>query len=650
MSNSQLSGREQARARRQAQKQGKSALASTPRPAQSTATTAARAPVRRPVSTAGAPASAAGRDAARQRREQQKSGKTSRVQGTVNPHPKAKAKLDREPVVQPRAQEERKSAPAARPANARKVNVNNQPVKQSSGRNVAKAWRKAGAKGKTGQSVMKTNGTTSGSIAKMSNPGASTREIARKVRAERCTKGKSGCKPTETASAKRARASKDRSSSPSKVGESNTLSGQRVSGTQVGQGRKVMTGAEMGACKIVSGTEYLGQEEFVSHCNTQPDAAPAKVSQSQTTRGQVVSGNEVGNSESVTGDQAGQCSAVTGTEYIPADQSAIFCGADAPVKAAMAGFSVMSEPSNAGRSKFTGGENYKSQSTTIRPENTPQKVVMSATAMGNMTSGTQVGRVQDVTGSETGQCKSVTGTGYQSPEESQAFCGTDAAPTANKVTTSGTSRGQIVTGDRSGGNFDLTGAEAGTCQAVTGTAYAGVENASACPTDRVNAIQQRVPSGINPSISGVQPGPVGLTGAQKGACSLVSGTYYQGTDQTAMVCDSSNTALPGQSDFPIVMGQQPVVNPVAQPVQEAPQASSITGDAWDRGTKVTGTEGPWASQRNASFRGVAGQAPMGASQFRPVAMEEVPQSPITGSSGNTDTGAKVTLSGGARAQ
>ena len=332
----------------------------------------------------------------------------------------------------------------------------------------------------------------------------------------------------------------------------------------------------------------------------------------------------------------------------------MFCGADAPAKGVVNSFTVMSQPSNAGRSSnVTGGEGYKSQSTTIRPKDAPEKVVMSTTAMGNKTSGTQVGRLEAVTGTEYGQCKSVTGTGYQSQEEAQALCGTEAARTPIKVTTSGTSRGQIVTGDRSGGNSNLTGAEAGTCQAVTGTAYAGVENAAACSTEQVSNMQQRVPRGVNPAISGVQPGPVGLTGAQKGACSLVSGTHYQGNDQTSMICDSAHVAQVGESDYPQVIGQQPTfatpVAPVAQPAPAAPQGKQITGDAWDRGNKVTGTEGPWASSRNASIRGAAGQSPMGAAQYRPVAMEPVPQSPITGSSGNTDTGAKVTLSGGARA-
>jgi len=657
------SGRQAARAHRQGQKGGKMGKAtstSTPAsrptakvtPAKAAPVAAAKSPARRPVAPVAAPvASASGREVAKQARQQQKSGKVSKGPSTPsqNPHPKAKKALqEQKPLIEPRAKDTTKAEKSRRPTD-RKVNVKSEAVATSGGRNVAKAWRQAGAKGKVGQSAYKSKGSQSGTLAKMANPGASTREIARQIRAERCTKGKSGCAaPAESASAKRTRQSKERSDAPSKVGESNTLSGQTVSGTQVGQGRKVMTGGETGACQLVSGTEYLGAEEFAGSCETQPSAQPAKVTYTQTTRGQVVSGNEVGNSESVTGDQAGQCSAVTGTEYIPADQSAVFCGADASVKSTVNAFTVMSQPSQAGRdSNVTGGEGYKSQSTTIRPQNAPQKVVASATVMGNMTTGTQVGREQSVTGIEAGACKSVTGTGYQGAEEVQA-CGTEAAPAANKVSVSGTVAGQTITGDRSGGNSDMTGAEAGSCQAVTGSVYMGAESAAICSTDRQTAIQQRQRMGANHAVSGVQPGPVGLTGAQKGACTLVSGTNYQGDDQTNLVCDSSNAAQPGQSDFPQMMGQpQPMAGPVA--VATPDESAKITGDGWDRGTKVTGTEGPWAAQRNASIRGTSGQPPMGASQYRPIAMEEVPQSPITGSSGNTDVGAKVTLSGGARA-
>jgi len=680
MSVNTLSGREAARAHRQGQKSGRSTGSRPTRPtakvapvakaraesasAPAATPTPAQSPARRPVAPTTAPvAVAGGREAARKARQQQKTGKVSRIQSTPNPHPKAKAKMkNAEPIVQPREKTAKTSPSSSKRDVDRRIKSNNGPIVQSGGRNASRAFRQAGSKGKAAQAAFKSKGTQSGAVAKMANPDASTREIARKVRAERCTKGKQGCVPAESSGARRRQAKAERNSVPQKVGETSTLSGQSVTGTQVGQGPKVMTGAETGACKLVSGTEYLGAEEFSGSCDTQPIAAPAKVTQTQTTFGQIVSGTGVGSSEKMTGDEPGQCSAITGTEYIPADQSELFCGADAPAKATQTGFSIMSQPAQqADTSKVTGGDNYKSQSTTIRPSTGPTKVVASMTAMGQMTTGTQVGRLADVTGIEAGSCKNVSGTGYQSSEETEA-CGVKAEPTPIKVTASATSRGQIVTGDRSGGNDNLTGAEAGACQAITGTGYMGSEHVKSCSTDQQTMMQQRQRQGINQPVTGVQPGPQGLTGAQKGACELVTGSHYQGTDQTSMMCDSSNAAMPGQSDFPQMMGSQmpmqtaaaltpaPVApTPTPAPAEVEQGAGRITGDGWDRSSKVTGTEGPWAAQRNSSIRGASGQSPMGAAQFRPAAMEEVPQSPITGSSGNTEVGAKVTLSGGARA-
>jgi hypothetical protein len=74
----------------------------------------------------------------------------------------------------------------------------------------------------------------------------------------------------------------------------------------------------------------------------------------------------------------------------------------------------------------------------------------------------------------------------------------------------------------------------------------------------------------------------------------------------------------------------------------------ITGDDWDRGERVTGTEGASARRRNPSRSG-------GGRTVMPPAMqlkrnEEVPQpvSRVTGSSGNTASGSLITVSGGAR--
>jgi len=354
--NSTLSGREQARARRQAMKSGKAGVSQVARPvAQKVAVVektapiaAAKSPVRRQVAPVAAPvAVSAGREAAKQARQKQISGKVRQSsQSTPSPRQRAKSRPEPEQVVEPRAQVSTAEAPKRRTevkSNRNKVAVKSEPIAQSGGRNVAKAWRQAAATGKAGQSAYKSKGAQSGALAKMANPGASTREIARKIRAEKCSRGKAGCVPTKSAGANRVRQPKDQESSA--VGESKTLSGQRVSGTTIGQGKKVMTGAETGACKLVSGTEYLGAEEFSMHCDSTPQASPAKVTMTQTTRGQSISGNEVGYSKKVSGESAGQCSSVTGTEYIPADQSALFCGADSKAKSAVQAFSVMSSVS-----------------------------------------------------------------------------------------------------------------------------------------------------------------------------------------------------------------------------------------------------------------------------------------------------------------
>ncbi|MDX1795795.1 MAG: CsoS2 family carboxysome shell protein, partial [Hydrogenovibrio sp.] len=447
--NNAQSGRAAAIARRKAQVNGKGAQATTapaatrkPAPAPepvTSATTPAPAQPSRPrrqvTAVAAQVASAGGREAAKMKRQQQKNGKNAADAAKPMPHPKAKAKQKpEEPIIEPR------QAKAEKPARRqdRRTAVKPDIAVQSSGRRQSKAYRQAQAKGKNGQEAFKSKGSgQSGVKAKMANPDASTREIAKQVRAERCSKGKT-CS-TNSAQAMRQSRRKNQDG-PQKVGESQTLSGQTVSGTQVGRGQEPMTGGESGACQLVSGTEYLGAEEFKANCGSQPEARPAKVTQTQTTRGQSVSGTEVGRAERMTGNESGTCSAITGTEYLPADQSQMYCGTT-PAKAKSTGFSVMSQPTQKSGDKITGGDSRQSQSTTIKPKQpakAPQKVMPSQTAKGSTTTGTQVGRLEPVTGTEKGACESVTGTGYQSVEEAEALCKMPAVDTATKVTASGT--------------------------------------------------------------------------------------------------------------------------------------------------------------------------------------------------------------------
>jgi hypothetical protein len=72
----------------------------------------------------------------------------------------------------------------------------------------------------------------------------------------------------------------------------------------------------------------------------------------------------------------------------------------------------------------------------------------------------------------------------------------------------------------------------------------------------------------------------------------------------------------------------------------------ITGDDWERNQSVTGTEGRSANLRNPTIR----MAMANASSVEQKRNEELPMpnSKVTGGSGNTEKGSLITYSGGAR--
>jgi hypothetical protein len=327
-----------------------------------------------------------------------------------------------------------------------------------------------------------------------------------------------------------------------------------------------------------------------------------------------------------------------------------------------------------------------------------------------------------MTGDEAGSCRNVTGDDYVGGEQYSQFCDATPAPKDRKVGASATPGGETVTGTMTGRASRVTGDEPGTCKAITGTPYAGVEQYSAfCETDQAKSAAARtqknkrmfgsVMTGIQPSVGGK------MTGDDKGACEPVTGTPYVGSDQAAAACPAI-PAEPGAPDYPqplegAVGGQFSVAAPAH--AAQAPQKSSdvtgstyegghitgpfgkaggkvtgteearfgrrgngamsspvpaeapmiegrvksritgeginaglkITGDDWDRGDRVTGTEGMSAKVRNPSRRGPTMPMAAAMAHGRP---EEVPEpvSKVTGGSGNTDKGALITYSGGAR--
>jgi hypothetical protein len=474
---------------------------------------------------------------------------------------------------------------------------------------------------------------------------------------------------------------------PDKVAVTHTSQGKIVTGTSLGHIGKI-TGDEPGACRGITGTEYLATEHFDSVCKTAPVDAPRKVSVMSSRAGETVSGTEVGRSSNVTGDEPGSCRAITGNQYYNQNDFADLC-------------------------KLSG----------------PKKVGLMHTLAGRTVSGTEVAPSPKLSGDESFGCKPVTGMDYIGADQLQAVCpvSTQVEPVA-KVAIDQTFRGQQVTGSYAGRSTKVTGNEFGGCSPISGTPYVGRgQYKGFCPAPNLAAQEARTrDSAIIPAtaVTGDRPGAGGsvMTGDDRGACEVVSGTPYIGIDNRVGSCATSGRfAVPSRNfdtparppaplDFSILSpARQAQVRPrfddvsgsafsterITGPVNKAgglitgtPEfrhrdnaaaqfgqqaqveqaqdavaarrltgegsegGSRITGGAWDAKTSVTGTEGTSSLTRNQSMRGEPRGMGTNARIFREVVREaerpEVPDSRITGSSGNTGKGATVTLSGGAR--
>ncbi|MEB3199418.1 MAG: CsoS2 family carboxysome shell protein [Synechococcaceae cyanobacterium] len=588
---------------------------------------------------------------------------------------------------------------------------------------------------KRGKSASAASRSSTASVARTVNPDLTSRELAQKVRELKSRGGSAG-----TARSAGTRPTGPRRRGPEqpaavdahwKVGVSETLSGQVVTGTQANRSVRT-TGNEAATCRPITGTEYLGAEVFQTFCQSQPSAPlqPAKVRVSATSHGNRVTGNEVGRSEKVTGDEPGTCKTITGTEYIGADQASAWCGSVNPgvrkvgrsqtvggqaVSGVLVGRSekVTGDESGSGL-QLTGDQYLGSEPAT--PGRAATKVSALNTLRGTAITGTHVGRDQRVTGDEPGSCRFITGDEYIGSQQYQGFCGDRPAPEAPKVGFSITNRNMVISGTRTGRSERVTGDEPGTCKVVTGTPYAGLEQAGDfCNAAAVRAQRERTPVRHSNRMTGIKPGLSSLTGAERGACEDVTGTPYVGADQQAALCSAAGS---DDADFPQALGAAPwqrfsVQSParaaqverersgavtgssyetgghaITGPFGMAPgkvtgteqfrfdrspasrnrpepvvvasepqerQASrvtgegsglKITGDDWDRGERVTGTEGSSARRRNPTRVGPMTAMP-GFQRKRNEQISE-PLSKITGSSGSTDQGSLITVSGGAR--
>ncbi len=408
--------------------------------------------------------------------------------------------------------------------------------------------------------------------------------------------------------------------SPRKVGHSLTQQGRPVSGVMVGRSASV-TGDEAGAARNLTGDQYLGSDPL-------PEGRPAaKVGLSETLSGTGVTGTMVGRSSSVTGDEFGSCHRVTGDQYVSAEQVNAFCGSKAEPEAAKVGFSI--------------------------------------TNRNQVVSGTRTGRSERVTGDEPGSCQAVTGTPYAGLEQAGQHCGTPAVQAIRERTPvrPGTPSA-AMTGIQPGVGGVMTGDERGACEAVTGTPYVGADQlAAACGADAPagTATHGESPEGAAWTRFSVVS-PARAAQQQRDARSGVTGTSYEQGNRITGPFDMAGGKVTGTEQFRFDNREfqnrqqrqfQPTVAVVSEPTDKPASrvtgegsSTKITGDDWDRGEHVTGTEGASARRRNPSRPG-----PMSAmSPFERKRNEETewPVSRVTGSSGNTEKGSLITVSGGAR--
>jgi len=464
---------------------------------------------------------------------------------------------------------------------------------------------------------------------------------------------------------------------PTKVGQSATSHGRGVTGSEVGRSERV-TGDEPGSCQRITGTEYVGAEKLEAFCGVSPEPEPDKTHVWATRGGQTVTGVEVGQSPRVTGHEAGAGRQTTGTQYVqPA-------AAEAPSKVGTTqtyhGGSVTGTLVGRGRAvtgdeagtcqpvtgeEYVGKEQYQAYCGDGMPAS-DEKVGVSGTAHGQSVTGSMTGRSPLVTGDEPGTCKAVTGTPYAGAEQYSSYCEpAQKASAAARTRVMRQTPAAAITGQQPGLNGTVTGAERGACQGLTGTPYVGEDSyTQVCSAVAEPALpgSPDFPQMIGgDSWQGFSVSSPAREAQADRSPSHVTGTRYeQGRITGAFGRAEGKVTGTEQFRFGRSERSRQAAAPVEAQTSTDGQAArrvtgegmdpgaAITGDDWDRGDAVTGTEGRSATRRNPTRRG----GPMSAmpSTWGDKRNDETasPESRVTGSSGSTEQGALITVSGGAR--
>ena len=461
--------------------------------------------------------------------------------------------------------------------------------------------------------------------------------------------------------------------SPMRTGVSATGRGNAVTGNEVGRSSKV-TGDEPGTCKNVTGTEYVGAGQSEAFCGTKAKPAPMRLRTSETRKGKTVTGDNVGNSGKVTGGEAGANRELTGAQYVrgedvrqaPAKVRTSETLRGGHVTGTAVGRSEKTTGDEPGSCRQITGDDYVGKEqyseicgTEAKPGD--QKVGMSATFGGQSVTGTMEGRAERVTGNEPGTCKAITGTPYFGMENYSACEAPAVERAAARMQRNTSVMGKNMTGQQPGIGGVMTGAEKGACEPVTGTPYIGADQAAqVCPATAAEPSSSDFPQAVGdtgwgefsvapPAHAAAAEENTGVTGSRyeaghiTGPFGMASGKVT-GTEDARFGSGSVNSTSVSEVVEPELIHDRVKSRISGEGMDAGP---TITGDDWDRGDRVTGTEGLSATVRNPSTRGPMNvMAHKAATEVKKEA--PAPVSRVTGSSGNYEGGSLITYSGGAR--
>lgn len=564
------------------------------------------------------------------------------------------------------------------------------------GRDASRARRAGLVQGKGGLQQLKTAMIAAAPLASASIPvvAGNGRQVAQALRTARAKNGR-GEAAASTRPSGRVR-NPEALQYPPKVVETRTYAEQRVTGVRIGRGGNV-TGDEPGAGLAVTGSQYIGTEtgQFT------PRAGGVKVGAARTVAGQVVTGTQVRSKIMITGDESNAAIRITGEadqefadDLIQRREQGAYAASQFQRQSSPHGHTVFG--TNLGRSiKAIGSRQRDSESD-----------IAETTDGGHRISGTAVGRSAIMTGDEPGTCRSITGSQYLKPADRQPLCDTavPAAKPGSRRMGGGKAHGetetwtrQRITGVEVEFKPGVTGDEPGACATITGTPYVGPAQYEVyCESGKTEAVASRVTGSDQPlhRVTGNLPLHSGqVTGTDRGGTRLLTGTpYYQKdaeadmTGNTVKQITERFTVRTPQRDAQLRADSAAAKAPSAegritgtfaagagkitgnQEFHFAPRAKveredskshitgegrmegpAITGGAWGANTRITGTEGCTARERNPSERAGKPQAFANASLFKGKGNHEAPTQHVTGMVGwSAKTAARVTLSGGAQ--